>query len=90
MTGVQTCALPILWSTYFDDVTFVDAFTRQPQGSVREYALLNAQVAYHLKLGAADGKAFVQAFNLLDHKHREHPEGQSYGLILTGGVEIAW
>lgn len=26
-----------------------------------------------------------QALNLLDHDHRKYPEGDPYGLILTGG-----
>ena len=38
----------------------------------------------------ANGSAFIRFFNLLNDIHKEHPDGDEYGLILTGGLEIDW
>jgi iron complex outermembrane receptor protein len=80
-----------LWAAVFDDIEAFDApGTGTLDLRVDEYALLNARVSYELAWGEHRGTVFLQAFNLLDHDHREHPEGDSYGLILTGGAEIRW
>jgi iron complex outermembrane receptor protein len=78
------------WATFFDDVTFLDPASGGVIGSVEDYLLLNARVAYRVSGLLKDAQVFVQAFNLLDHDHREQPQGDPYGLLLMGGVEIAW
>lgn len=78
----------MLWATFFDDVEFLDPAGPAPIGSVDDYTLLNGQVSYRFSLMETQGNVFLQAFNLLDHDHREHPEGDGYGLILMGGLEI--
>jgi iron complex outermembrane receptor protein len=80
----------MLWMNYFDRVEFTDKNTTKPLGSVSSYALLNAKVWYPIRLGNADGKLFLQAFNLLDNVHREYIDSESYGLLALAGVEIAW
>jgi outer membrane receptor protein involved in Fe transport len=77
------------WIAFTDDVTYAD-----PAGGIIGkadlYALVNAKVAYRFKMGGSDGKVYVQAFNLLDHDHREHAEGQAYGILAMAGLELAW
>ena len=51
---------------------------------------MNAKIWYPIRLGNADGRIFLQGFNLLDNVHREYPEAQEYGLLALAGVEIAW
>lgn len=81
----------MLWATYFDDVEFSDPTGSVFLGTVEEYALLNLRASYRIAVGAkSEARAFVQAFNLLDHDHHEHLQGDSYGLILTGGLELQW
>ncbi len=80
----------MLWVTFFDDVEFRDATGAVSLGAVDEYALLNGRLSYPLRLSRADGSLFIQGFNLLDHDHRENPAGDSYGLILVGGLDLAF
>ncbi len=80
----------MLWTSFFDEVEFDDPTGGASIGAADAYALLNARVSYRLPFAGVQGRAFLQAFNLLDHDHREHPQGDSYGLILSGGLEIAW
>ncbi len=80
----------VLWATFFDDVEFVDPAGGGAIGAVDAYTLLNARISWRPPLGDGRSHVFLQAFNLLDHDHREHPEGDSYGLILMGGVELVW
>jgi outer membrane cobalamin receptor len=79
-----------LWVNFFDDVEHVDPAGGASLGALDEYALVNARVSWRTSVGSARSEVYVQAFNLLDHDHREHPEGQKYGLILVGGVDLAW
>ena len=79
----------MLWLTYTDDVTYVDP-SGVLIGKVNPYALLNARVSYRFVMGKRDGKVYVQAFNLLDHDHREHAEGDPYGILAMAGLELAW
>jgi iron complex outermembrane receptor protein len=78
----------MLWVTFFDRSEFVDRPTGVPLGTTPAYTLVNARVWYPFKLGAADGKVYVEGFNLLDHVHQEHPQGDFYGLIAMAGVEV--
>jgi iron complex outermembrane recepter protein len=79
-----------LWATFFDEVEFVDpAGGGVVIGSVDAYILLNARIAYQPFEGNKT-IVFLQAFNLLDHDHREHPQGNSYGLLLQAGFEARW
>jgi iron complex outermembrane receptor protein len=80
----------MLWVHFFDEVVLPDPTGQQIVGAVDDYALLNARVAYRRALGRAEGCVFLEAFNLLDHDHREHPEGDGYGLLLSGGLELSW
>jgi iron complex outermembrane receptor protein len=81
----------MLWVNFFDEVTFLDPNnTVQPAPSVPAYTIVNAKVWYPIKLGKADGRVFAQGFNLLDNVHKEHPNGDAYGLIAMAGFEIAW
>ena len=80
----------MLWATYFDDIDFVDTAAGVIAGSTDDYLLLNAKVAYKLPIEDVNSRVFVQAFNLLDHDHREQPAGDPYGLILMAGVEATW
>lgn len=80
----------MLWATFFDDIEFIDTATGASLGKLDEYALLNARVWRTFKLPGVDGRIFLQAFNLLDHDHREHAQGESYGLLFMGGLDLAW
>lgn len=79
-----------LWLTFFDDVEFRDAATGASTGSVDRYVLVNGRVSFEVLKGDTKGTVFLQAFNMLDHDHREHPQGDRYGVIVTGGFELAW
>ncbi|MHC4516034.1 MAG: TonB-dependent receptor plug domain-containing protein [Planctomycetota bacterium] len=76
-----------LWATFFDK-TFVDS---APFSEVKEYLMVNGNVTYRM-FGDQDsrstGSVFVNAFNLLDNDHKEHPSGDRYGLILTAGFKV--
>lgn len=81
----------MLWVNFFDEVTFLDPNnTTQPAPTVPAYTLVNAKIWYPVTLGRVDGKVFAQGFNLLDNVHKEHPNGDAYGLIAMAGVELAW
>ena len=55
------------------------------------YVLVNGSVSYNFPIASgATGSTFIRSFNLLNDKHKEHPNGDEYGLILTGGIEIDW
>lgn len=75
-----------LWTTYFDETEIIDPGTGLSIGGTDSYALLNAELEYRLDWG----RVFVQAFNLLDHDHQEHPYGDSLGLLFMGGLDVAW
>ena len=77
------------WVTFTDDVTYIDP-SGVLIGESDPYALVNARIAYRFTMGNADAKVYAQAFNLLDHDHREHAEGHPYGLLAIAGLEIAW
>ncbi len=84
LDGLTGC----LWATGFDDVEFVNpdgSFI----GSTDGYILLNARIAYK-PFEKNESLVFVQAFNLLDHDHREHPQGDRYGMLFLAGVEARW
>ena len=80
----------MLWATFFDDVDFVDTAAGVVVGSTDDYILLNGRIAWKLPVAGVNSRVFVQAFNLLDHDHREQPPGDPYGLILTAGLEVTW
>jgi outer membrane receptor protein involved in Fe transport len=80
----------ILWATAFDSTQFDDPTGLTTPEKADAYALLNARVSWSFSLAKARGSLFVQGLNILDHDHREHPEGDSYGAILSGGVDLAW
>jgi iron complex outermembrane receptor protein len=79
-----------LWVNYFDDVEFRDAVTGTSTGAVDEYVLLSGRISLVVLKGDTRGTVFLQAFNMLDHDHREHPAGDSYGAIVTAGAEVSW
>jgi len=79
----------MLWLTFTDSVLYVDP-TGGLIGAADAYAMLNARVSYQFKAGNTDGRVYLQAFNLLDHDHREHAEGHSYGILAMAGLELAW
>ena len=80
----------MLWVSFFDRSDFVDRSTGTSLGTVPAYTLVNARVWYPVKLGAADGRLFVEGLNILDHNHQEHPQGDSYGLTAMAGLEISY
>jgi outer membrane receptor protein involved in Fe transport len=80
----------MLWGTFFDESEFQDKVGSGNLGGVPAYTLLNLRIWYPFKLGSADGRVFLQGFNLLDHVHKEHPDGDAYGLIGSVGLELAW
>ncbi len=80
----------MLWVNYFDEVDFTDKKTGRSLGRVPAYILVNAKIWHPFRLGKAEGRVFLQGFNLLDNVHREHPQGDEYGLLGLAGVEIAW
>lgn len=76
----------MLWANWRDASEF-DAIP------VDSYLLLNGSVSYRFDVAHKDsgpGQAFVRFFNLLNDKHREHPQGDEYGLIITGGLQFDW
>ncbi len=78
------------WANYFGAVDFTDPTGTLIVGRADPYALLNARLSYGMQVGPAKAQAFIQAFNLLDHDHHEHPEGDSYGQLLMVGLDVAW
>jgi outer membrane receptor protein involved in Fe transport len=80
-----------LWVTAVDSVQFIDPNSGDPlEGEADAYALLNARVAYSFTIDATRGTVFIQGLNILDHDHREHPHGESYGAVVNAGVEVSW
>lgn len=80
-----------LWMTAFDSVQFIDPNDGDPlEGEADAYALVNARVSYSFTIDSTRGTVFVQGLNILDHDHREHPHGDSYGAIVNAGVEVSW
>lgn len=77
-----------LWVTFFDEVRFRDPRTGAILGDVDDYTLLSGRVSYGLPVKGLT--AYVQAFNMLDDDHRQHPQGDKYGAIFLGGLEAAW
>jgi outer membrane receptor protein involved in Fe transport len=73
-----------LWAN-FRDATELDDF------AIDSYVLVNGSVSYEFLVeGGTKGQAFVRFFNLLNDKHREHPQGDEYGLIMTAGLQFDW
>ncbi len=79
-----------LWVTAVDTIQFVDPNGDPLEGEAEAYALLNARVSYSFTIDATRGTVFVQGLNILDHDHREHPHGDSYGAVVNAGVEVSW
>jgi iron complex outermembrane receptor protein len=73
----------MLWGSYFDET---EMFGRR----VPAYTLINGRIGLHVASGEFDARLFVQAFNLLNDRHRENSDGEEYGLILMGGAELEW
>ncbi|MCZ6690913.1 MAG: TonB-dependent receptor [Planctomycetota bacterium] len=73
----------MLWVNYFGDTEFGGT-------ALDDYALLNAQISYTFPVDQTEARVYLQAFNLLDERHREHPLAQSYGLILMAGLSLLW
>ena len=58
---------------------------------IDSYVLVNGSISYRFPVArGTTGEAFIRFFNLLDDDHREHPNGDAYGLILTFGLEFSW
>ncbi|MHC5065599.1 MAG: TonB-dependent receptor plug domain-containing protein, partial [Planctomycetota bacterium] len=70
-----------LWVNYVDDTEFEGR-------SVDEYATVNGSIGQQFVIGPAEGEAFIRFMNLFDNDHRENPDGDKLGLILTAGVEL--
>jgi outer membrane receptor protein involved in Fe transport len=74
----------MLWAN-FRDATELDGV------AIDSYILINGSVSYRFPVASGTtGQAFVRFFNLLNDKHREHPQGDAYGLIFTAGLQIDW
>ncbi len=74
----------MLWANFYDD-TEIDG------RSIDSYVLVNGSLNYRFTVtGHTYGQAFVRVFNLLDDKHREHPDGDAYGLMITAGFRFDW
>ena len=73
----------MLWVNYTDE-------TRFEGRTVDDYFLVNGSISKTFTMGESEGRLFVEAFNLLNRDHQEHPDGQSYGLILQVGFGLTW
>jgi outer membrane receptor protein involved in Fe transport len=73
----------MLWASYFDETRFSGV-------TVDEYVIVNGSVSKTFTMGESRGRLFLDAFNLLGNDHREHPDGQSYGMILQAGLGVTW
>ena len=82
----------MLWVNYFDHVRFTTRTGKDTTtlGSVPAYTLVNAKVWYPIRVGKAEGKIFLEAFNLLNNVHREYIDTEPYGIIASAGFELAW
>ncbi len=72
-----------LWANYFDETEFGGT-------AADDYALVNGQISYAFLVDQTEASVYLRAFNLLDNDQREHPEGQSYGLLLMAGFTLTW
>ena len=88
MTLPESRLNAMLWATYFDEVTFNLPLGSPPIGKVDDYILVNARINYDLPLEGVT--AYAQAFNLLDNDHRDHPDGDKYGVIGVVGLQVTW
>lgn len=73
----------MLWVTYFDETRFSGV-------ALDDYVLLNGQISYAFLVDQTEARIFLQAFNLLDSDHRQHPDAQRQGLILMAGFNLLW
>jgi outer membrane receptor for ferrienterochelin and colicin len=74
----------MLWAHFSDETELDDE-------EIDSYFLVNGSLSYRFSLALrSDGLVFVRVFNLLDDDHREHPKGDSYGMIFTGGIQFDW
>jgi iron complex outermembrane receptor protein len=80
----------MLWLGFTDEVEFIDPNGGTSIGRVPPYALLNLRVSHRVTWGNARFNFFLQAFNLLDQVRREHPSGDAYGILFSGGAELTW
>lgn len=72
-----------VWVNYFGDTEFEGA-------KVSEYTMLNAQISYGFTVAGNEASIFLYGLNILDKRHREHPEGDEYGAILMAGFTLSW
>ncbi len=74
----------MLWANYYDR-------TELNGIGIDSYVLVNGSVNYgFLFSNHTAGKVFLRVTNLLDDLHREHPEGDAYGMILSCGFQVDW
>jgi len=74
----------MLWANYHDDSELNGV-------AIDSYILVSGSISYGFPVALrTDGQVFIRFFNLLDDDHREHPQGDAYGLILTGGLQLDW
>lgn len=73
----------MLWLHFFDDTELYG--TKVPQ-----YTLLNAQIERRFRIGSVGARVFLEGFNLLNDRHREHPKGDLYGARVSIGFGIEW
>jgi outer membrane receptor protein involved in Fe transport len=74
----------MLWANY-NDSTELDGIP------IDSYFLVNGSISYRFPVASGStGQVFVRFFNLLDDDHREHPQGDEYGLIFTAGLQFDW
>ncbi len=71
------------WVSFFDDVEFAG-------GRVPQHALVNGRISVPFTVGESRGRLFVEGFNLLNRVHRETPDGDEYGILLSAGVSVRW
>ncbi len=74
----------MLWANYYDK-------TELYGDGIDSYVLVNGSINYgFLFSNRTTGKVFIRITNLLDDLHREHPEGDAYGMILSSGFQVDW
>jgi len=74
----------MLWVNYYDQTQLFGI-------DIDSYVLVNGSVSYAFPVSdRATGQAFLRFFNVLDDVHREHPQGDDYGLIISGGLQLDW
>lgn len=72
----------MLWASYFDATRVFDV-------TVGDHVMLNGSFSYPF-LDNNKARVFVEGFNLLDNDHREHPDGDSYGAMVSAGVTVTF